>query len=156
VFIHCNEGLTVRTVVVLNSCDAFLIKKYQLLADTTIERISKLRAGTSLNQELSQQSRLWQKIRYRLDGSDREYRTLVLKNLKFQMQSLVNNQFGINSYNNAFESYCQKLLAEKNSNSLNERKAYLCFECDNKIFTEINIFENEWKTKYLVSFMFCI
>ncbi len=79
----CNEGLTVSPIVVT----AFLIKKCQLLADTLIEKVSQLKAGTSLNQELSQQSRLWQKMSYRLDGSDREYRTLVLKNLKFQMQS---------------------------------------------------------------------
>ncbi len=88
-FIHCNEGLTVSPIVVT----AFLIKKYQLLADAIIERVSQLSAGTSLNQELSQQSRLWQKIRYRLDGSDREYRTLVLKKLSFKckVQSIMNS-----------------------------------------------------------------
>jgi hypothetical protein len=60
-----------------------------------------------------------------------------------------------NSYNNWNEHNSKFSECTDRSIELNWMRAYLCFECDNKIFSQINIFENEWKTKYLVPFMLC-
>lgn len=131
------------------------MKKYRFLAQNTIEKVVQIRVGTSFNAGFSQQSRLWEKMSYKLDGSDVQYRMHLFRNLKHELRDVFENQKGVNAYKNAFEEYSRKLsAAEKNVIPFNRGMTYRCLKCNNQLFNEINVFENETKAWLLCQYIY--
>ncbi len=145
-FIHCNEGLTVSPIVDrISHQKVSIISWHYNRKDEPIERHFQSINNSVNNQDFG--------TKWVIDSME------VIANIEhLYWKTWVSNAKSITNSGLIVITMRLKAIARNywpKRIAIHWMRAYLCFECDNKIFSEINIFENEWKTKYLVSFMLC-